>query len=144
MIFKKPTTDHPAPFSPPEDDPAATLERDIAELAYAPPKSRLPLPSYVEPNPEAGEIAVQAAQSVVQEFERTAREIEAMGEELIRAARRGAEFITEIQALVSEVNTTAAKYREHGKRAFEEIERQAIMTQDVRRICNELRSKLGG
>ena len=148
-IFSKRTTDHPEtpaePFVLP--DRVADLEQDIREvLEFAPPTHRTPqpaLPTYVEHDAEVGEIGKAAAASVITEYEETARQIEAMGEELTKTALRGAEILTEMAKCIEYIKDTATKYREQGKHVFDEIEAKSLLAQNARRICEDLRSQIG-
>src|ERR1700712_4060171 len=134
------------------------LERDIeAELRHRPPvheshplnfpgaKVRAPalaMPDYVEHNDGATEIGKLSAEAVVREYEAAAKDIEAMGAELIERVKQCETMTRDALAATDEMKETARRYREEAKRIFLQIEDCSLMTAEVRKTCTELKEKI--
>jgi len=114
---------------------------------FGPPRPRvrapaLSMPAYAEHRDGATEIGKLSAEAVVREYEAAAKDIEAMGAELIErvnqceAMTRDALFVTE------EMKETAARYREEAKRIFLQIENCSLVAAEVRKTCTELKEKI--
>ena len=101
------------------------------------------MPDYVEHSDGATEIGRLSAEAVVREYEAAAKDIEALGVELVetRQAMRGNEPVMRLQA-TDELKETANRYRDEAKRVFLQIENCSKMTSEVRKICVELRDRL--
>lgn len=109
---------------------------------YAPPLR--PLPDYVEHKPGVPRVGALSAQAVVEEYERAAKEIEAMGQEMIETGRRCDELQARIAAALERISATAQNYRDEAKRVFIEIEGYTILADDVCATCDTLRRRIQG
>ena len=110
-----------------------------------PPRVRAPtlaMPEYVEHHDGASEIGKLSAEAVVREYEAAAKEIEAMGAELIERVKQCEAMTREALAAHQEMKETAARYREEAKRIFVEIENCTLMTAEVRKTCTELKGRI--
>jgi hypothetical protein len=111
----------------------------------APPKQRAPaiaIPDYVEHCEGATEIGKLSAEAIVREYETAAKDIEAMGAELIERVKQCETMTREALAVTEEMKETAARYREEAKRIFLQIENCTRMTAEVRKTCIELKEKI--
>ena len=106
------------------------------------PTPILAMPEYVEHHDGATEIGKLSAEAVVREYEAAAKEIEAMGAELIERAKQCEAMTREALAAHHEMKETAARYREEAKRIFVEIENCSLMTAEVRKTCTELKGRI--
>jgi hypothetical protein len=102
----------------------------------------LAMPEYVEHHDGATDIGKLSAEAVVREYEAAAKEIEAMGAELIERVRQCETMTRDALAANQEMKETAARYREEAKRIFVEIENCSLMTAEVRRTCTELKDRI--
>jgi len=100
------------------------------------------MPDYVEHRDGATEIGRLSAEAVVREYEVAAKEIEAVGAELVDLVKRCEEMTRNALAVTEELKETAGRYREEAKRVFLQIENCSRVTAEVRRTCNELREKI--
>ena len=111
----------------------------------APPRVRAPIiaiPDYVEHCEGATEIGKLSAEAVVREYETAAKDIEAMGAELIERVKQCEAMTREALVVTEEMKETAARYREEAKRIFMQIENCTRMTAEVRKTCIELKEKI--
>jgi hypothetical protein len=111
----------------------------------APPRMGSPaiaMPAYVEHRDGATEIGKLSAEAVVREYEAAAKEIEAMGVELIELVKQCEATTRDALAVTEELNETAGRYREEAKRVFLEIENCSAVTAEVRKTCTELKEKI--
>ena len=112
---------------------------------YAPPRVSAPalaMPDYVEHRDGATEIGRLSAEAVVREYEAAAKDIEAMGAELIERAKQCEAVTRDALAVTEELKETAERYREEAKRVFVQIESCSLATAEVRKTCAELKEKL--
>ena len=119
--------------------------RSQHSIEFAPPRMRAPIiaiPDYVEHCEGATEIGKLSAEAVVREYETAAKDIEAMGAELIERVKQCEEMTREALAVTEEMKETAARYREEAKRIFLQIESCTRMTAEVRKTCTELKEKI--
>ena len=119
--------------------------RDQRPVNFAPPRVRAPalsMPDYVEHREGATEIGKLSAEAVVREYEAAAKDIEAMGAELIERVKQCEAMIRDALAVTEEMKETAARYREEAKRIFLQIENCTLMTAEVRKTCIELKEKI--
>ena len=110
-----------------------------------PPRVRPPtieIPDYVEHCEGATEIGKLSAEAVVREYEAAAKDIEAMGAELIERVKQCEAMTKDALAVTEEMKETAARYREEAKRIFLQIENCTLMTAEVRKTCIELKEKI--
>src|SRR5258705_12330687 len=92
---------------------------------FAPSRVREPtvsIPDYVEHREGATEIGKLSAEAVVREYEAAAKEIEAMGAELIERVKKCEAMTRDALAVTEEMKDTAKRYREEAKRVFLQIE----------------------
>src|SRR6202171_3015581 len=111
----------------------------------APPRVRAPalsMRSYVEHSAGATKIGKLSAEAVVREYEAAAKDIEAMGGELIERVRQCEAMTRDALAVTEEMKDTAARYREEAKRIFLQIENCSLVTTEVRKTCTELKEKI--
>ena len=114
-------------------------------IDFAPPSMRAPalsMPDYVEHREGATEIGKLSAEAVVSEYEAAAKDIEAMGGELIERVKQCEAMTRDALAVTEEMKDTAARYREEAKRIFLQIENCTLMTAEVRKTCTELKEKI--
>ncbi len=83
--------------------------------------------------------ATLSAEAVKQEFELALKEFEAMGAELIGAAKKCEAISTDVQNTIRE---TAEAYRQEGKRIFNRIEECAVFTEDIRKTCEDVKRRM--
>jgi hypothetical protein len=79
------------------------------------------------------------AEAVMRDYESAAKEIEAMGAELISAVKKWEGMIAVAD---NTVRDTAEAYRQEGKRIFERIEECAVFTDDVRKTCEDVKRRM--
>jgi len=111
----------------------------------APARTRTPalaMPEYVEHREGASEIGRLSAEAVVREYEAAAKEIEAMGAELIERVKQCEAMTRDALAATKEMKETAKQYREEAKRIFLQIEDCSLMTAEVRKTCTALKERI--
>jgi len=121
--------------------------REAQPSDFAPPAVHAPalsMPDYVEHREGATEIGKLSAEAVVREYESAAKEIEAMGAELIERVRQCEDMTRDALSVIDQMKHTAASYRTEAKRIFLEIEDCSLVTAEVRKVCNELIEKIAG
>jgi hypothetical protein len=84
------------------------------------------------------EVAI-TAEAVKREYESTVKEFEAMGAELISAAKKCEALTSDVQNMIRD---TAKAYRQEGKKIFERIEECALFTEDVRKTCEDVKRRM--
>ena len=102
----------------------------------------LAMPDYVEHRDGATEIGKLSAEAVVREYEAAAKEIEAMGAELIERVTQCEAMARDAFAVTEELKEIAERYREEAKRVFVQIENCSLVTAEVRKTCTELKEKI--
>jgi hypothetical protein len=140
---------------PPSERVFADLEREIAgevqrKREPSPANAAAPsvgapalvIPNYVEHSEGATEIGKLSAEAVVSEYEAAAKEIEAMGAELIERVKQCETMTRDALAVTKELQSVAARYREEAKRVFVQIENCSTVASEVRKTCIELMDKL--
>jgi hypothetical protein len=100
------------------------------------------MPDYVEHRDGATEIGKLSAEAVVREYEAAAKEIEAMGAELIERVTQCEAMARDAFAVTEELKEIAERYREEAKRVFVQIENCSLVTAEVRKTCTELKEKI--
>ncbi|HEY9455509.1 MAG TPA: hypothetical protein VIR82_22735 [Bradyrhizobium sp.] len=100
------------------------------------------MPDYVEHRDGATEIGRLSAEAVVREYEAAAKDIEALGAELIERVKQCEAMSRDVLRVTGELKETANRYREEAKRVFIEIESCSKMTSEVSKICGELRDRI--
>lgn len=119
--------------------------REPQPADFAPPSIRAPalsMPDYVEHREGATEVGKLSAEAVIREYEATAKEIEAMGAELVERVKQCEAMTRDTFAVTEGLKETAERYREEAKRIFREIENYSLMTAEVRKTCAELKRKI--
>ena len=114
-------------------------------MDFGPPRVSAPtiaIPDYVEHCEGATEIGKLSAEAVVREYETAAKDIEAMGAELIERVKQCEAMTREALVVIEEMKETSARYREEAKRIFLQIENCTRMTAEVRKTCIELKEKI--
>ena len=81
------------------------------------------------------------AEAVMRDYESAAKEIEAMGAELISAVKKWEAMIAVAD---NTVRDTAEAYRQEGKKIFERIEECALSTEEVRKTCADVKRRIRG
>jgi hypothetical protein len=112
---------------------------------FAPPTVGAPdlaMPDYVEHRDGATEIGKLSAEAVVREYEAAAKDIEALGTEVIEHVRQCETMTRDALAVTEELKQTAERYREEAKRVFHEIENFSLVLAEVRKTCTELKEKI--
>jgi hypothetical protein len=137
---------------------AIDLEREIAEefrklpqdresqpSDFAPPSVRAPeiaMPDYVEHRDGATEIGRLSAEAVVREYEAAAKDIEALGVELVENVKQCEAMSREALVVIEELKETAERYRKEARRVFVQIENYSLVMAEVRKTCAEMRDKI--
>ena len=106
------------------------------------PLPKGPMPDYVEHKEGVNQVGKLSAEVVVREYDAAVKEIEALGAELIEAAKKCEAMVAGVHSMVNEIKELAANYREEGKRYFLQIEECSLMTSEVRIVCETLKKKI--
>jgi hypothetical protein len=101
-----------------------------------------PMPDYVEHEEGVTRVGALSAEAVVRDYEAAAKEIEAMGAELINAAKRCEAMTAEVHNAIAFMRDTATSYREEAKKIFKRIEECSIFTEQVRKTCETVKLKM--
>jgi hypothetical protein len=126
----------------------ARLEADVTAALpvlpnrVAPPPLAEPLPDYVEHRDGVSRVGVLAAEAVVRDYEAAAKEIEAMGAELVSAAKKCEAMTADVHNAIAFMRDTASAYREEAKKIFKRIEECALFTEDVRKTCETVKRRM--
>jgi hypothetical protein len=121
----------------------AQLEEDITTTVHSTrPLTSTPLPDYVEPQDGVPRVGALSAEAVVRDYEAAAKEIEAMGAELIEAAKKCEAMTAEVHNAIAYMRDTAKDYREEAKKIFKRIEDCTLFTENVRKTCEEVKRKM--
>lgn len=123
----------------------AKLEEDVvgSPPAIRPAPSGA-MPDYVKHEEGVTRVGALTAEAVVRDYEAAAKEIEAMGAELISAAKKCEAMTAEVHNAIAFMRDTAASYREEAKKIFKRIEECSIFTEQVRKTCETVRLKMAG
>jgi hypothetical protein len=109
----------------------------------APSVQSEPMPDYVVHQNGVSRVGALSAEAVVRDYEAAAKEIEAMGAELIGAAQKCEQMTGEVHNAIAFMHDTAAAYREEAKKIFKRIEDCALLTEDVRKTCESIKQRIG-
>src|SRR5215468_3302216 len=101
-----------------------------------------PMPDYVEHQEGVSRVGALSAEAVVRDYEAAAKEIEAMGAELIDAAKKCEAMTAQVHNAIAYVRDTAAAYREQAKKIFQRIEECSLFTEDVRKTCETVKRRI--
>ncbi|WP_456624333.1 MULTISPECIES: hypothetical protein [unclassified Bradyrhizobium] len=118
------------------------LEADIASVRSGSSIASIALPDYVEHTEGVTRVGALSAEAVVRDYESAAKEIEAMGSELIDAARKCEALTVQVHDAIAYMRETAAGYREEGRKIFKRIEECALFTEDVRKTCEQVKRRM--
>jgi hypothetical protein len=128
---------------------ALDLTKLEADVAAALPSSKKalsiqsePMPDYVEHQEGVSRVGALSAEAVVRDYEAAAKEIEAMGAELISAAKKCETMTAEVHNAIAYLRDTATAYREEAKKIFKRIEDCAMFTEDVRKTCETVKRRM--
>ena len=108
-----------------------------------PPVRTPPLPTYVEHAPDVPRVGALSAEAVVRDYEAAAKRIESMGKDLLDMASKCEAMTKGALSAIEYINDTATRYRDEAKRVFDQIELSTITTQEVRKLCDDMREKIG-
>jgi signal transduction protein with GAF and PtsI domain len=114
----------------------------IQALEAAPRLAKPQIPDYVNHRDDVSEIGKLSAEAIAREYEVTAKEIEAMGEVVRDMVQRCEQLTTSASSMLKDIRTTAARYRQEGKRIFTEIESCSSATDEVRKLCDAFRDRI--
>jgi hypothetical protein len=126
----------------------ARLEADVTAalpalpIRAAPSVHYEPLPDYVEHREGVSRVGALTAEAVVRDYEAAAKEIEAMGAELVSAAKKCEAMTADVHNAIAFMRDTAAAYREEAKKIFKRIEECALFTEDVRKTCETVKRRM--
>ncbi len=124
----------------------ARLEADVSAalpaLPIRPPALAEPMPDYVQHHEGVSRVGALSAEAVVRDYEAAAKEIEAMGTELVSAAKKCEAMTAEVHNAIAFMRDTAAAYREEAKKIFRRIEECALFTEDVRKTCETVKRRM--
>jgi hypothetical protein len=118
------------------------LETDIGGRRSEGSLALMTLPEYVEHQDGVSRAGALSAEAVLRDYEVAAKEIEAMGAELIDAAKKCQAMTAEVHTAIAYMRGTAAAYREEAKKLFKRIEDCALFTQDVRKTCEDIKRRM--
>ena len=111
-------------------------------IRAAPSVHSEPLPDYVEHREGVSRVGALTAEAVVRDYEAAAKEIEAMGAELVSAAKKCEAMTADVHNAIAFMRDTAAAYREEAKKIFKRIEECALFTEDVRKTCETVKRRM--
>lgn len=115
----------------------------IQALEAAPRLAKPPqMPEYVSHHDDTSEIGKLSAEAIAREYEVTAKEIEAMGEVVRDMVQRCEQLTTSASSMLKDIKATATRYRQEGKRIFDEIEACSGAADEVRKLCEGFRDKI--
>jgi hypothetical protein len=122
----------------------ARLEADVIAARPGSSLASIAMPDYVEHQAGVPRVGALSAEAVVRDYEAAAKEIEAMGAELISAARKCEVMTAEVHNAIAYMRDTAAAYRQEAKTIFKRIEDCALLTADVRTACETIKRRIEG
>jgi len=120
-------------------------ERESLPSDFAPLSVRAPdmaMPDYVEHRDGATEIGRLSAEAVVREYEAAAKDIEALGLELVENVKLCEAMNRDSLVVIEELKETAERYRKEARRVFLQIENYSLVMSEVRKTCAEMREKI--
>jgi len=120
----------------------ARLEADVIATRPGSSLASIAMPDYLEHQAGVPRVGAISAEAVVRDYEAAAKEIEAMGAELISAAQKCEAMTAQVHNAMAYMRDTAAAYREEAKQIFKRIEDCALLTEDVRKACETAKRRL--
>src|SRR5262252_6723944 len=124
------------------DVAAAIPARSLTPINRAPSVQSDPMPDYVEHQDGVPRVGALSAEAMVRDHESAAKEIEAMGAELINAAKKCEAMTSEVHNAIAYMRDAAAAYREEAKKIFKRIEDCALLTENVRKTCENVKRRI--
>jgi len=118
------------------------LEADISSVRSGSSVTSIALPDYVEHTAGVTRVGALSAEAVIRDYESAAKEIEAMGTELIDAAQKCEALTAQVHDAIAFMRETAAGYREEGRKILKRIEECALFTEDVRKTCEQVKRRM--
>ena len=118
--------------------PKTASVRELPPANSPPVRADVPrpaMPEYVQHEQGATEIGKLSAEAMVAEYEAAAKDIEAMGAELIERVKQCETMTQRCTRRDQGDEGTAARYREEAKRVFLQIEECSLITAEVRKTC---------
>ena len=119
--------------------------RESQPADFPPPSVSAPelsMPDYVEHRAGATEIGKLSAEAVVREYEAAAKDIEALGVDLVEHVKKCEAMTRDALLVIEELKETAAQYRDEAKRVFLQIENCSLLTAEVRKTCAEMKERI--
>jgi hypothetical protein len=123
----------------------AKLEAEVTgalPIKTVPPVHSEQMPDYVEHLEGVSRVGALTAEAVVRDYESAAKEIEAMGAELISAAKKCEAMTADVHNAIAFMRDTAEAYRQEGKKIFKRIEECALFTENVRKTCEDVKRRM--
>ena len=114
----------------------------IQAVETAPRQAKPQIPDYVNHREDTSEIGKLSAEAIAREYEVTAKEIEAMGDVVRAMVQRCEQLTTSASSMLKDIKATATRYRQEGKRIFDEIESCSGAADEVRKLCEGFRDKI--
>jgi hypothetical protein len=111
-------------------------------IKAAPVHSSEQMPDYVEHLEGVSRVGALTAEAVVRDYESAAKEIEAMGAELISAAKKCEAMTADVHNAIASIREAAEAYRQEGKKIFKQIEECALLTENVRKTCQDVKRRM--
>ena len=124
------------------DVTAAIPARSLMPINGTPSVQSDAMPDYVERQDGVPRVGALSAEAMVRDHESAAKEIEAMGAELISAAMKCEAMTSEVHNAIAYMRETAAAYREEAKKIFKRIEDCALLTEHVRKTCETVKRRI--
>lgn len=121
---------------------APVVEPDAEAAPPGSPLASTALPEYVEHKEGVSRVGAVTAEAIVRDYEAAAKEIEAMGAELISAARKCEAMTAEVHNAIAYMRDTAIAYRAEAKKIFNRIEHCALLTEEVRMACENIKRRM--
>ena len=119
--------------------------RQPSPIDFVTPMTAAPamaMPDYVEHRDGATEIGRLSAEAVVREYEAAAKDIEALGQELVENVKHCEAMNRDSLVVIEELKETAERYRKEARRVFLQIENYSLVMAEVRKNCAEMREKI--
>jgi hypothetical protein len=126
------------------------IEQGLRQMRqHEPARQSLPLPDYVTHADEVSDVGRLSSQALAAEYERAAKEVEAMGVALVKAMQECEQDAVQAVKAMEQVRettleavkmcqATATAYRDEAKKLFDRIQKSAMLAEDVRRVCVQL------
>ncbi len=97
-------------------------------------------PGYVEHLDGGARVGAVTAEDVMRDYKAAAKEFEAMGAELVGVVRKLEAMAADMRSVICD---TAEAYRQRGKKISGRIEECVLFNQDVRKTCEDVKSRTG-